>query len=601
MSTHIEQSTESYAFAQSSFIIDESGVAEKVRYWLDQDGQHPEVSDVDIHNVLSGWLAAALAGLPLAEKSVVTVLRTTPVRYEASVDDVREITAQVLGAMDSLPMPPRDKPLTKSEYEDLRMERERGWSTLRRKRERFVEFTNAILRAQLDLSGAIDDTMSLALGSVFRSAGVKGIRWDRYRQMDGSERTSAEPDAGFPMRDGESSSSDDGWDYQLATLVSSDILRPESVPNIVVGVAGHRPRPSGNAMPALVDELLGGDHVIERVVGEHAYFSPDNYVQQQLRAYDVELVTDCSELHEGTILATSEDAVLVEGTWYRNDLPSALRTAMRDFREASEANRSADGSRVLSADVQQRLEEQRDARVEARRAYEATTPSSESALLEQDYAYGSTAWRMAFTQGLYANTQFEKVFRERESALVPATARFSGETAHGFFTTLLVAAANAQLIAEWELYHSLDEGNGLMVDEWYAMYHLLVPRLQEGMARWSRETQPHDTGAYWNVDNYDDTCGWRPDGCATVLEFKRATDEVADTIADALLTSLRGQAQHFLEDDGDSDNLSREARIELALDFVDANRHGGEEGTWTPVPAGGALLAAQATLVWSEI
>lgn len=91
--------------------------------------------------------------------------------------------------------------------------------------------------------------------------------------------------------------------------------------------------------------------------------------------------------------------------------------------------------------------------------------------------------------------------------------------------------------------------------------------------------------------------GWR----GNVAEFTRATDELADTVADALLTSLRARAQHFLVDEDGSEHLSKKARIELASDFVDANRHGGEEGTWTPVPAGGALLAAQATLVWSEI
>lgn len=181
---------------------------------------------------------------------------------------------------------------------------------------------------------------------------------------------------------------------------------------------------------------------------------------------------------------------------------------MADFREASKANRSDDGARVLSADVQQLLEEQRDALLDARRAYEVAAPSSESSKYEQEHAYGSSEWTMAFTQGRYANTQFEKTFRRRESLLAPAAPSLKGETAHGFFTTLIIAASNAQLITEWELYHSLDEGNGLMVDEWYAMHHLLVPRLQEGMQEWSREVQPH-ASSYWNVDNYEDTCDWR--------------------------------------------------------------------------------------------
>ncbi|KJL22439.1 hypothetical protein RN51_01751 [Microbacterium oxydans] len=102
-------------------------------------------------------------------------------------------------------------------------------------------------------------------------------------------------------------------------------------------------------------------------------------------------------------------------------------------------------------------------------------------------------------------------------------------------------------------------------------------------------------------DNDEDTYGWRPDGSATVIEFARATEEVADNVADALLASLRSQGQLFLDDEDASDDLSREARIELALDFVDDNRYGGWEGTWFPMPAGGALLAAEVRLGWSEV
>ncbi|MCT1479378.1 hypothetical protein [Microbacterium sp. p3-SID336] len=274
---------------------------------------------------------------------------------------------------------------------------------------------------------------------------------------------------------------------------------------------------------------------------------------------------------------------------------------MKDFREASKANRSEDGTRVLSPSLQQRLAEERDSLLDARRAYETSAPSSQSTKYDQEYAYGSAAWTMAFSESRYANTQFEKAFRSGESALTPAAPWLTGENAHAFLTTLIIAATNAHRIAEWELYHSLDEGNGLMVDEWYAMYRLLVPRIREGMKKWSSEMQPRAAGAYWNIDNDEDTYDWRPDGSATVIEFARATEEVADKVAGALLASLRSQAQYFLDDEDESIDLSREARIELALDFVDDNRYGGGEGTWFPMPAGGALLAAEARLVWSEV
>lgn len=116
---------------------------------------------------------------------------------------------------------------------------------------------------------------------------------------------------------------------------------------------------------------------------------------------------------EGEVLVSAADAVLVEGTWYSDDLPDPLKTAMKGFRVASKGNRSEDGSGVLSAEVQQLLDEQRDALLDARRAYEVAAPSSESSKYEQEHAYGS----MAFSQGRYANTQFEEMFRDRESVL----------------------------------------------------------------------------------------------------------------------------------------------------------------------------------------
>ena len=597
MSTNTQQDIETAAFQEASFIIDESATAEKVRRWLDEDGQHPELSDIDIHNVLSGWLGAGLAGLALTEDNVVRMLRTSRVKYVATAEDVREMTQQVLGAMDSRPMPSLDEPLTKSMWEGIRMDRENGGFRLANKRQRFIEFSNAILRAQLDISDAVDDSMSLSLSSLFREAGVEGVPMNQYRQMPESTLMSAEPDAGF------STSGEYGWGYQLATLVSTDLLRTDSVPNIVVGITGHHPRAAAGAAARLADELLENEHSIERVSGGLEYFpDSDPYsAQWALRIHNTKLVMEYTEEQEGVVLASTSDAILVEGTWYRDDMPTELRTAMKDFREASKANRTEDGSRVLSADTQRRLEERRDELVEARRAYEVAAPSEQPSEFEQAFAYGSTDWLRALSEGRYASTRFEKLFRENESTLVARLPWLRGETAHAFVTTLIVAATNAQRIVQWARYHSLDEGNGLMADEWYAMYHLLLPRIQDGMKQWSDEMQPHAV-SYWNIDNVEDTDGWRPDGAATVIEFTRATNDVADTVAAALLASLRAQAQYFLEDEDGSENLSREARIELALDFVDANRHGGDDDdVWLPVPAGGALLAAEATLVWGEV
>ncbi|MCT1479377.1 hypothetical protein [Microbacterium sp. p3-SID336] len=114
--------------------------------------------------------------------------------------------------------------------------------------------------------------------------------------MHVSEHVSAEPDAGFSVREREKRTFDYGWEYEVATLISTDVLRPESVPNVVVGVVGHQPRAFGSAANELVTELLGSGRVIERVMGELSYFPhtrPD-LVQEPLREHGTKLVMEYS-------------------------------------------------------------------------------------------------------------------------------------------------------------------------------------------------------------------------------------------------------------------------------------------------------------------
>lgn len=526
MNTHPHTYVES--FAEVEDLIDASGVVDMVERWMSEDGEPPHPR---IHGVLTAWLATALAGKPLDAANVTATLYGADATA-AQEKEVLGATQQVLDRMDYNPTAEQSAPEE-------------------RKRRRHLTFMNAILRAQHEFLQLDTDKHSVALGSVARNEGFIS----------------------------------QAAEYQVATLVSSDLLRSDSVPNIVIGIAGHHEA----AASELVTNL---PRPIDHVMSDRSSF-PTLSPELPLRT----LVMEYPPHHEGIVLASADGAILVEGRWYRDSLPEALRAAMKDFRAATQENRSVDGTRVLDPDAQARLEEQRDALLEKRRAFEMPAPSPEADTHEQAYAYGSTEWAMAFSQGRYANAQFERTFRNADSALTSRASSLSGDAAHGFITTLIIAAANAQRIVEWKQYHSLDEGNGLLVDEWYAMYNLLIPRIQAGMAAWSRETQPH-AETYWNIDNDEDTDGWRPDGSATVLEMTRATPELADTIAEALVSSLRTQAESFLDD---ADDLSQDARIELALDFIDVNRHGGEEGTWLAVPAGGALLAAEATLVWSEV
>lgn len=102
--------------------------------------------------------------------------------------------------------------------------------------------------------------------------------------------------------------------YTLSS--STDLLRSDSVPNIVVGVVGHHPYFFGGAANQLVAQVLGSGHAIDHVVGELAYFPhtrPD-LVQQPLRKHGAKLVMEYTAQQEGRVLASSAGAVLVEGT-----------------------------------------------------------------------------------------------------------------------------------------------------------------------------------------------------------------------------------------------------------------------------------------------
>lgn len=543
---HTHQNIETVSFLEAATIIDESGVVEMVERWAADDRTALHNSALDVRTMLAGWLATAFAGSSLSEANVAMTLRDGYITDDAAGSDVASLTRQLLDLMDYRPLPASDRPRTKARYDGVLRERAADAQRLAEKRRRHLAFMNAILRAQLDLTGCVYDKLSIALGSVTRAAGVEGIHSNDYQQMHVSEHVSAEPDAGFALHNREERTFEYGWTYEVTTLVSNDLLGPDSVPDIVIGIAGHQPHSHGPAAREVVTELLGSGRSIERVMGEVAYFPMLNaeLVQQPLREHGADLVMEYTALHEGTVLAVADDAVLVEGQWFRSNMPDVLRTAMKDFREASQDNRTGDGSRVIDAGAQRRLAERRDALLDARRDFETPAPPSTANQFEQYYAYGSPAWTMAFTQGRYAHTKFGRAFRDTDSDLTPRTSSLSGEAAHGFITTLIIAATNAQHIAEWELYHSLDEGNGLMVDEWYAMYHLLVPRIQAGMAEWSRKTQAH-ARAYWNTDGIEDTHNWRPDGAATVIEMARATEELADTVATSLISSLRQQADFF--------------------------------------------------------
>lgn len=136
--------------------------------------------------------------------------------------------------------------------------------------------------------------------------------------------------------------------------------------------------------------------------------------------------------------------------------------------------------------------------------------------------------------------------------------------------------------------------------EWYALFHLIAPRLREAMHQWSVETQPralrHYVGGRWTVDT-EETFDWVPDGSATVIEMTKAHEALADDIVEKLVISLRARASELLDEGGSERDLSQHSRIVLRLYFIDADMYGSEEDdVWAAVPDEGVLVAAKATI-----
>lgn len=519
-------------FIEAESILDTSGIIGMVADWAAEDGTKLTNETLsDLRAVISGWLATGLARFPLTDENVARALRGNGMGH-ATPELVRGFTSFLLETVDDA-----------------------GHHATKRQ----LAFTNALLRAQLDVTRCVDGPLSIALGSL----------------------------------------SADGSEYTVATLQSSDLLRNESVPNIIVGIAGHERQEHDTAAGELIREVLENGRTLERVSGDLAYFPAvrPELVQVPLRMHGAKLVMTYAPQDEGRVLARSGDNILVEGRWYRDNLPTPLLGAMKDFHAAQQRNRKSDGRCVLDAGVEFALEKRRDALLTARLRYEV--PAPESSEYEQTYAYGSSEWQMAFSDGLYENTSFKASFADTNAALAPTMTQYRGEAAHSFMTTLIIVSLNARRIADWKLYYALDEGNGVLVDEWYALYHLIVPRLQDAMAAWSVETQPSSldiAGGHWTVDA-EEADGWVADGAATVVEMTRATDDIAEFIVEKLVDDLRTQASKLLEEGGDARDLSRHASISLDLAFVDANPYAGDEDdVWSPVPAEGVLIAAQATI-----
>lgn len=553
-------------FDQAAAIIHESGIVELVRDWRREDGLVP-FSFEQIRPVLIAWLGNALDGRPFTERSVaktVSQMQGAPV----SAEDVLALTRQVLDLIDFSPLPGDVARRTKAECEVVLAERGDRAAILQRKRLRFLEFTNAILLCQRDLIPELGGrTYDVALSSVIGTADVTG---------------------------------QSRWRYEVATLVSDNA----DVRNIAVGIVGANSRTFAHTVGEMAGVFSAPHgpqhrrHALDHLVADTAYGMAAHGPLSELGA---KLVVPYPAELEGAVMAVADGAVMVEGRWYRDDLPAKLRDAMKTFRAVTGTNR--EGTRVADWDVEWGMEERRAALVNARRAFEGEPrEAGRASEYVQHYAYGSPGWLELTERGRSSSTEFARTFNGWHPS--GATA-LTGAAAHGFLTTLLVVKANAVSVNKWREYHALDEGNGLIDDEFSRLYAMVVSRVQESMAEWSRTSQAEAVaraendlgwGAHWAIDLNDDL-RWETNESTRIVNGVRANAEAVDTIATALVARLCELADGLLACGGKSYfDLSTVMRIEMRFDFlVDFTMD--EENRYLPMPEEGLPLSAEVALV----
>lgn len=85
------------AFDEASFVIKQSGIGRTVEHWLDDHARgHLPLLDLDATVALTGWLATALAGLPLTESNAANLVNLFFDEYEVSEHEMREFTNRFL-------------------------------------------------------------------------------------------------------------------------------------------------------------------------------------------------------------------------------------------------------------------------------------------------------------------------------------------------------------------------------------------------------------------------------------------------------------------------------------------------------------------------
>lgn len=613
-----------------------------VTAWAAEDSSSARGASLSPRTTLIAWLTLALEGKPLSLLNAADLLRErlgkdatiigagdlpAALSLEKLYAMVLSATRRVVDTVDYAPLPAGR--LTKSEFEELQKARAANEGALEAKRVRFTKFAGALLQAQYDsLPDSVrTHNVNLAIDSHFLPVGARGIGRAQYERLNGDERVSSEPDAGFYVRGGQTARvAGYGWEYEVATLLPHDAARPGAVPNIALGIAAHRPGVAfANRACDVFDDILNRGVTLDQVVADRAYCgrgTGQTLLQRHLRRHGAKLVRDYKKHEKGQVLAATDRAILVEGGWYTPNLPDVLRNANVDFENAWQQARSSNASVVARTETHRRLEDRRDALLAARRRYEvpesafgAVTDEDTAASYVQHYAYGSTPWREMFRIGRNAIESYGVSLRGIDASLRGGSSKLRGEAAHAFMTTMIVAATNARRITEWAQKRELSGARGLLVDEFYPLYSAVSSRLTDAMATWSRRMQADavskaeanpqldHAGGHWTVRLDEAALDWVPGDSASTIRMQRADDETATALAGPLIDSVERQATELLARlelrgvaPGDCPDLSQDVEILLRLELIHAQIIDDEE-EWVAVPEDGVLVGAEAILV----
>jgi len=153
---------------------------------------------------------------------------------------------------------------------------------------------------------------------------------------------SADPDAGWYVKEGDHSDNDSGvtkllWGYEHTLVFAGATTKAERgmFPKVLLGIAPpHRPgeSPGRNGTTAVTEAHAATGAAARLLAGDNAYVNanPADYAEP-LRRLGIELVQDYNRTQTG-LQGSHEGALLVDGRWYCPSMPPLLISATTDHR-----------------------------------------------------------------------------------------------------------------------------------------------------------------------------------------------------------------------------------------------------------------------------